>query len=50
MARVVKISIVLDSRPTKLDAQANRIDTSFESEIFVRTADPTDPEHSPQCE
>jgi prepilin-type N-terminal cleavage/methylation domain-containing protein len=49
-ARVVKISIVFDSRPTKLDAQVNRIDTSFESEIFVRTADPTDPEHSPQCE
>jgi prepilin-type N-terminal cleavage/methylation domain-containing protein len=49
-ARVVKIAVAFDSRPTKLGSQANRIDTSFESEVFVRTADPSDPEHSPQCE
>ena len=50
MARVVKIEVAFDSRPTKRASQSNRIDTSFESEVFVRTADPTDPEHSPQCE
>ena len=50
MARAVKIEVAFDSRPSKRAAQPNRIDTSFENEIFVRTADPTDPEHSPQCE
>ena len=50
MARVVKIELAFDSRPTKRAGQSNRIDTNFENEIFVRTADPTDPEHSPQCE
>lgn len=49
-ARTVKIEVAYDSRPAKLAGQANRIDTSYENEVFVRTADPTDPEHSPQCE
>lgn len=50
MARVVKIAVAFDSRPTKLAGQTNRIDTSFESEVFVRTADPSDPDRSPQCQ
>ena len=50
MARTVKVKVAFDSRPGKRAAQSNRIDTSFESEVFVRTADPTDPEHSPSCE
>lgn len=50
MARVVKIEVAFDSRPTKRAGQSNRIDTGFEAEVFVRTADPSDPEHSPQCE
>jgi len=50
MARVVKIEVAFDSRPTKRAAQSNRIDTGFVVEVFVRTADPTDPENSPQCE
>jgi prepilin-type N-terminal cleavage/methylation domain-containing protein len=49
-ARIVKIEITFDSRPTNLKLQSNRIDTSFQSEVFVRTADPTDPEHSPLCD
>lgn len=49
-ARVVKIEVAFDSRPTKRESQSNRIDTGFEAEVFVRTADPSDPEHSPQCE
>lgn len=49
-ARTVKIEVAYDSRPSKQAGQANRIDSSFENEVFVRTADPTDPEHSPQCE
>ena len=49
-ARIVKIEIAFDSRPSTLTAQANRIDTSFQNDVFVRTADPTDPEHSPLCD
>ena len=50
MARTVKIEVAYDSRPSKRAGQSNRIDSSYENEVFVRTADPTDPEHSPQCE
>jgi prepilin-type N-terminal cleavage/methylation domain-containing protein len=49
-ARIVKIDVTFDSRPSSLNAQSNRIDTSLQSEVFVRTADPTDPEHSPLCD
>ncbi len=48
-ARVVKIAISFDARPTRRAGAKNRVDTTFEGDIFVRTADPTDPEHSPQC-
>jgi prepilin-type N-terminal cleavage/methylation domain-containing protein len=50
MARVVKIEVTFDSRPGKRAGQVNRFDTTFQNQVFVRTADPTDPEHSPQCE
>jgi hypothetical protein len=50
MARVVKIEVAFDARPTKRTGQTNRVDSSFEDEVFVRTADPTDPEHSPLCD
>ena len=50
MARVVKVTASFDSRPSKRSTTQNRLDTSLENEVFVRTADPTDPEHSPQCE
>lgn len=49
-ARVVKIEIAFDSRPSELVAQSNRIDTSFQNDVFIRTADPTDPDHSPLCD
>jgi len=48
-ARVVKISISFDARPTRRRGTKNRFDTTFEGDVYVRTADPTDPEHSPQC-
>jgi hypothetical protein len=47
---VVKVTVSFDSRPSKRNAGPNRLDTNLENEVFVRTADPTDPEHSPQCE
>jgi Tfp pilus assembly protein FimT len=49
MARVVKIAISFDARPGRRRATKNRTDTTFEGDVYVRTADPTDPEHSPQC-
>ena len=48
-ALIVKIEVAFDSRPTGA-LQANNVDTSFQSDVFVRTADPTDPEHSPLCD
>lgn len=48
-ARVVKIALSFDARPGRRRATRNRTDTTFEGDVFVRTADPTDPEHSPQC-
>ena len=49
-ARTVKVEVAYDSRPAKRGAQSNRFDTAYENEVFVRTADPTDPEHSPSCD
>ena len=48
-ARVVKIAVSFDARPGRRRATKNRTDTTFEGDVFVRTADPSDPEHSPQC-
>lgn len=52
-ARVVKISISFDSRPSRTAVAApqtaGRVDSRFENDVFVRTADPSDPGHSPQC-
>jgi len=47
-ARVVRIMVTFDSRPTRT-VQSTDVDSTFESEVYVRTSDPTDPEHSPQC-
>ena len=46
---MVKIAVSFDARPGRRRAAKNRTDTTFEGDVFVRTADPTDPEHSPQC-
>ncbi|MDQ3870661.1 MAG: hypothetical protein M3301_03470 [Chloroflexota bacterium] len=52
-ARVVKISVSFDAQPGRRASvpapSRERVDTRFENDVFVRTADPTDPEHSPQC-
>lgn len=47
-ARIVRIVVTFDSRPRHARA-AGRVDTTFENEVYVRTSDPTDPTHSPQC-
>jgi prepilin-type N-terminal cleavage/methylation domain-containing protein len=43
---VVKVDIAFDSFPERGEA---RMKTAFADSAFVRTADPTDPEHSPKC-
>jgi prepilin-type N-terminal cleavage/methylation domain-containing protein len=51
-ARVVRIAVAFDSQPGRptggLQAR-EELDTTYENDIYVRTADPTDPLHSPQC-
>ena len=57
--RVVRIVVSFDSRPTRRGSQplnqgasdsfVNRFNSTFENDVYVRTADPNDPTHSPQC-
>jgi prepilin-type N-terminal cleavage/methylation domain-containing protein len=47
-ARIVRIMVTFDSRPTRT-VQSTNVDSTFEAEVYVRTSDPTDPTHSPQC-
>lgn len=52
--RVVRIAVSFDSRPSRRSGvggtpSRNRFDTTFENDVYVRTADPNDPQHSPQC-
>lgn len=49
LERVVRIVASFDARPTRGPRTREAIDTRFETDIFVRTADPTDPDHSPSC-
>jgi prepilin-type N-terminal cleavage/methylation domain-containing protein len=45
-AKTVKISISFTANPTR---QRNTTKTTFQNYVYVRTADPSDPDHSPQC-
>lgn len=47
-ARIVRIVVTYDARPPRASGPS-RVDSSFENEVYVRTSDPTDPTHSPQC-
>jgi prepilin-type N-terminal cleavage/methylation domain-containing protein len=47
-ARIVRIVVTFDSRPTRT-VQSTNVDSTYEADVYVRTADPTDPTHSPQC-
>lgn len=49
MERVVRIVATFDARPTRSPRTRNQLDTRFETDVFVRTADPTDPDNSPSC-
>jgi hypothetical protein len=46
-ARTVKIAVAYEVLPSR--SQFTRTRTRFENFVYVRTSDPTDPEHSPQC-
>lgn len=45
-AKTVKVAISFAANPTR---QSNRTRSTFQNYVYVRTADPTDPDHSPQC-
>lgn len=47
-ARTVRIVVTYDSRPART-VQDRAVDTTFANDVYVRTADPTDPTRSPQC-
>lgn len=47
-SRIVRIMVTFDSRPTRT-VQSTNVDSTFEADVYVRTSDPTDPTHSPQC-
>lgn len=48
-ARVVRVAVGFDSRPTISPRTRTQLDTRTETDVFVRTADPTDPDNSPSC-
>jgi hypothetical protein len=45
-ARTVKVAVSFVAKPTRQD---NTTRSTFQNYVYVRTADPTDPDHSPQC-
>lgn len=49
MERVVRVVANFDARPSRGPATRDKLDTRFETDVFVRTADPTDPDNSPSC-
>ena len=48
-ARVVRVVVSFDARPTRSPSTRTKLDTRTETDVFVRTADPTDPDNSPSC-
>lgn len=47
-ALTVQVGIQFESVPSQ-QGRPNRLRTLFDSKVYVRTADPTDPERSPKC-
>jgi prepilin-type N-terminal cleavage/methylation domain-containing protein len=45
-AKTVKVGISFTANPTR---QTNRTKSLFQNYVYVRTSDPSDPDHSPQC-
>jgi prepilin-type N-terminal cleavage/methylation domain-containing protein len=45
-AKTVKVSISFTANPTR---QTNKTQSLFQNYVYVRTSDPSDPDHSPQC-
>ena len=46
---VVEVRIRFTAWPTGNGANVAKVQTAFDNRVFVRTADPTDPTHSPRC-
>lgn len=48
-AQVVKMAVSFVARPTRGGNLTNQVPTTFQNDVYVRTSDPSDPDHSPQC-
>lgn len=46
-ARTVQILLSFQAHP--VNPQSDMVSTTFQNQVYARTADPTDPTHSPQC-
>lgn len=46
--KTVKVAISFVARPTRAK-NSGFTDSTFQNYVYVRTADPTDPDHSPRC-
>jgi type II secretory pathway pseudopilin PulG len=49
LPRVVRIAVAFDARPSRASTTRAKLDSRTETDVFVRTADPTDPDNSPSC-
>jgi len=47
LSQIVRVDVAFDALPA--DAAPAQLKTRFTGEVYARTADPTDPEHSPRC-
>lgn len=48
-ARIVQISISFAALPSRGGGLSGQIAEPFNANVYIRTADPSDPEHSPLC-
>ena len=48
-ARVVQIRVSFAALPSRGGSSASSPGEPFTANVYVRTADPTDPDHSPLC-
>jgi len=48
-ARVVQIRVSFSALPSRGGSSASTAGEPFSANVYIRTADPTDPDHSPLC-
>jgi prepilin-type N-terminal cleavage/methylation domain-containing protein len=48
-ALTVQVQVAFEALPSRATGTNSRLKTVYDSKVYVRTADPTDPERSPKC-